>query len=46
MDEERDFQMENPYTSEKNGYKSINTKPEDELKLHTDGEMPTGEKEN
>ena len=38
--------MENPDTSERNGYKPINTNPEDELKLHTDGEKPTGEKEN
>ena len=38
--------MENPDTSERNGYKPIDTNPEDELKLHTDGEMPTGEKEN
>ena len=29
-----------------NGYKPINTNPEDELKLHADGEMPTGENEN
>ena len=38
--------MENPDTSERNGYKPINTNPEDELKLHTDGEMSTGENEN
>ena len=38
--------MENPDTSERNGYKPINTNPEDELKLHTDGEMPTGENKN
>ena len=38
--------MENPETSERNGYKPINTNPEDELKLHTDGERPTGENEN
>ena len=42
IDEESDFEMENPDTSERNGYKPINTNPEDELKLHTDGEMPTG----
>ena len=38
--------MENPDTSERNGYKPINTNPEDELKLHTDGEMPTVENKN
>ena len=38
--------MENPDTSERNGYTPINTNPEDELKLHTDGEMPTGEIKN
>ena len=36
--------MENPETSERNGYKPIDTNPEDELKLQTDGEIPTGEK--
>ena len=46
IDEESDFEMENPDTSERNGYKPINTNPEDELKLHTDGEMPTGENKN
>ena len=46
IDEESDFEIENPYTSERNGYKPIDTNPEDELKLHTDGEMLTGEKEN
>ena len=46
IDEESDFEMENPDTSERNGYKPICTNPDDELKLHTDGEMPTGEKEN
>ena len=45
IDEERYFEMENPDTSEKNGYKPIITNSEDELKLHTDGEMPTGENE-
>ena len=38
--------MEISDTSERNGYKHIDTNPEDKLKLHTDGEMPTGEKEN
>ena len=38
--------MENPDTSEGNGYKPICTTRDDELKLHTDGEMPTGENEN
>ena len=38
--------MENPDTSERNGYKRICTNPDDELNLHTDGEMPTGENEN
>ena len=46
IDEESDFEMENPDTSERNGYKPICTNPDDELKLHTDGEMPTGENEN
>ena len=46
IDEESDFEMENPDTSERNGYKPINTNPEDELRLHTDGDMPTGENEN
>ena len=46
IDEESDFEMKNPDTSERNGYKPINTNPEDELKLHTDGEMPTGENKN
>ena len=46
IDEESNFEMENPDTSERNGYKPINTNPEDELKLHTDGEMPTGENKN
>ena len=46
IDEESDFEMENPDTSERNGYKPIDTNPEDELTLLTDGEMPTGEKEN
>ena len=46
IDEESDFEMENPNTSERNGYKPINTNLESELKLHTDGEMPTGENEN
>ena len=46
IDEESDFEMENPYTSERNGYKPICTNPDDELKLHADSEMPTGENEN
>ena len=46
IDEENDFEMENADTSKRNGYKPINPSPEDELKLHTDGEMPTGENEN
>ena len=46
IDEESDFGMENPHTSERTGYKSISTNPDDELELHTDGEMPTGENEN
>ena len=46
IDEESDFEMENPDTSERNGYKPICTNPDDELKLHTDGEMPTGENES
>ena len=46
IDNESDFEMENPDTSERNGFKPISTNPVDELKLHTDGEMPTGENEN
>ena len=46
IDEESDFEMENPDTSERNGYKPICTNSDDELKLHTDGEMPTDENEN
>ena len=38
--------MENPDTSERNRYKPISTNLKDELKLLTDGEMPTGENEN
>ena len=45
IDEESHFQMENPDTSERNGFKPISTNPDDELKLHTDGEMPTSENE-
>ena len=41
-DDESDF--ENHDTSEKDGYRPITTSPEDELKLHTDGEFLTGEK--
>ena len=41
-DEESDF--ENHDTSERNGcYRPITTSPEDELNLHTDGELNTGE---
>ena len=41
-DEESDF--ENHDTSEKDGrYKPVTTSPEDELNLHTDGEMNPGE---
>ena len=43
---ESDFEMENSDTSERNGYKPITTKHKDELYLHTDGEMHTGEKKN
>ena len=46
IDEESDFEVENLDTSERNGYIPICTNPNDELKLHTDGEMPTGENEN
>ena len=43
--EESDF--ENHDTSEKDGrYKAITTSPEDELNLHTDGEINTGEKQS
>ena len=44
-DEESDF--ENHDTSERDGYRPITTSPDDELSLHTDGELITGEnKEN
>ena len=46
IDKESDFEMENPDTSERNGFKPINTIPKDELKKHTDGEMSIGENEN
>ena len=45
-DEESDFELENPDTSERNGYKPISTNPEDESKLHTDDEMPSSENKN
>ena len=42
-DDESDF--ENHDTSEKNGcYRPVTTSPEDELNLHTDGEIDTCEK--
>ena len=41
-DEESDF--ENQDTSERNGYRPIVLSPEDEITLHTDGEMKTGGK--
>ena len=44
--DESDSEMENPDTSERNGYKLITTNPEDELKLHTDSEVHTGENKN
>ena len=41
-DDESDF--ENHDTSEKDGvYRPVTTSPEDELNLHTDGELNTGE---
>ena len=44
-DEESNF--ENHDTSEKDGrYKPITTSSEDELNLHTDGEINTGEKQS
>ena len=43
-DDESDF--ENYDTSEKDKYKPNRTSPEDELKVHTDGEINTGEKQN
>ena len=44
-DKESDF--DNHDTSERDGYRPITTSPEDELNLHTDGELLTGEnKEN
>ena len=47
FDEESKIEMENPDSSEKNGYKPVSTKTiEDDLNLHTEGEKPTGEKEN
>ena len=41
-----EFEMENPVTPEKNGYKPISTSIQDELNLHNDGEITTGEIEN
>ena len=42
--EDEDSDFENPDTSERNGrYQPITTSPEDELNLHTDGELNTGE---
>ena len=43
---ENDFEMENTYTSEKNGYKPIHSSAEDEQNLHTDSEISTGENKN
>ena len=43
-EEDKDSDFENPDTSERNGrYQPITTSPEDELNLHTDGELNTGE---
>ena len=45
--EDEDSEFENPDTSERNGrYQPITTSPEDELNLHTDGELNTGEIKN
>ena len=42
--EDEDSDFENPDTSERNcRYQPITTSPEDELNLHTDGELNTGE---
>ena len=42
--EDEDSDFENPDTSERNGrYQPVTTSPEDELNLHTDGELNTGE---
>ena len=42
--EDEDGDFENPDTSERNGrYQPVTTSPEDELNLHTDGELNTGE---
>ena len=42
--EDEDSDFENPDTSERNGrYQPITTSPEDELNVHTDGELNTGE---
>ena len=46
INEENCFEMENPQMSQKNGYRPINTNPDHELNLHTDGETPRGENEN
>ena len=43
--EESDFEMEN-LDRRKERVQANQHKPQDELKLHTDGEMPTGENEN
>ena len=40
---ESDFERENPEKSKKNGYNPIMTNSEDELNLHSDGEIQTGE---
>ena len=42
--EEEESDFENHDTSERDGcYRPITTSPEDELNLHTDGELNTGE---
>ena len=44
--DESDSAIENPGTSERSGYNPATTNPENELKLHTVGEMHTGENKN
>ena len=44
--EEEDSDFDNHETSGRNGYTPIHTNVEDELNLHTDGEINTGEKKS
>ena len=44
--DESDSEMEIPDVSERNGYELITTNPDDELKLHSDGELHTSQNKN